>query len=277
MPQLAMLFRQYPLDAHVFFTGPLCSSVPFDGVNPSGHLHLLRKGTLRITHPDGSALAFAEPTAIFYARPMAHTLQPGPETELICAEFRFGDLTRNPITRSMPQTLALPLAALPALSPAVALLAEEAQQHRPGRQTALDRLGEYLLILLLRHLIETQALNAGAVAGLADARLQKVLTAVHEAPARPWTVATMAHTAGMSRSRFAHHFCATIGMTPMDYVADWRIALTQNLLLRGRALKAIAAEIGYASPATLARVFVRRTGQSPGRWLAAANAGRDNL
>jgi hypothetical protein len=76
----------------------------------------------------------------------------------------------------------LPLASHPALAPICNLVFGEAFSERGGRQEALNRLLDYLLILIVRHVVDTGRVSTGVLAGLADSRLAKALTAIHEAP-----------------------------------------------------------------------------------------------
>jgi transcriptional regulator GlxA family with amidase domain len=126
---------------------------------------------------------------------------------------------------------------------------------------------EILLIRLLRFCLDQGIAKGGALSGLADPRLAKVLTAMHENPARQWELSEMASTAGMSRARFAVHFREVTGETPANYLASWRISLAQRLLRAGRPLKHVSIEVGYGSPSSFTRAFVRKIGTSPRSWL----------
>jgi hypothetical protein len=44
----------------------------------------------------------------------------------------------------------------------------------PGRQAALDRLAEYVLILLLRDMAGRELIQSGTLRGLSDERLSKL-------------------------------------------------------------------------------------------------------
>lgn len=105
------------------------------------------------------------------------------------------------------------------------------------------------------------------LAGLADPRLAKALTAMFDDPTHPWGLSEMAGRAGMSRARFAVHFREVTGDTPADFLASWRITLAQDLLRSGRPLKHVAQEVGYGSASALTRAFVRKIGQPPSRWM----------
>lgn len=82
----------------------------------------------------------------------------------------------------------------------------------------------------------------------------------------------MAARAGMSRSAFAAAFKAAVGQPPADYLADWRLSLAQTELRRGRQVKQIADELGYASAPALSRLFSQRLGCSPRQWLERSRA-----
>lgn len=76
----------------------------------------------------------------------------------------------------------------------------------------------------------------------------------------------------MSRARFAASFRQAVGTPPLDYLTDWRMAVAQTLLKRGKALKAVAPAVGYSSPAAFSRVFAKRVGVSALDWAPAQAA-----
>ncbi|MFZ2219636.1 MAG: AraC family transcriptional regulator, partial [Rhodoferax sp.] len=168
----------------------------------------------------------------------------------------------------LPPIVAVTTTRLPALTSTLDLLFAESAHALAGRQAAVNRLVEYLLIQLLRELGEQGEIGSGLLAGLADARLARVLTALHEDPARSWTLAQLADVAALSRARFAAHFLAVMGQTAMDYLTDWRLTRAQKRLLQGQPVKTVAGAVGYTSAAAFVRVFSRRVGQSPAAWAA---------
>jgi len=134
-----------------------------------------------------------------------------------------------------------------------------------------------VLLQLLRWLLDhpQQAqMPPGLLTGLADPQLSRTLTALHEAPGEPWSLAQMAQQAAMSRSAFAARFKAVVGDTPADYLAHWRLTLAQAHLRAGRSLKSIAHELGYANPSALSRVFAQKLGMSARDWREAVDEGR---
>lgn len=131
-----------------------------------------------------------------------------------------------------------------------------------------NHLTEVLLIQVLRDAIEHRLVDGGLMAGLDDQKLHKALVAMHEAPARNWTLDSLAATAGMSRARFAAHFSRCVGAPPGEYLASWRIGLACTLLRRGVPVKQVAAELGYANASALGRAFTQRVGAPPVTWVA---------
>src|SRR5262249_21723775 len=196
MDPFAALFAHVTPTARTFFTGNLCETMQFAH---AGHLHLFKAGALRVTQGGEADLELVEPTLLFFPRGRAHSFAVDPVrgADLVCATVELGGAEGNPIGQGLPECVVLPLAAHPALGPVCNLLVGEAFSEGGGRQTALDRLFEYLLILIVRHVVE----STGVLAGLADPRLAKALTAMHEAPKKPWKRADLAHVCGMSRAR----------------------------------------------------------------------------
>jgi AraC-like DNA-binding protein len=105
----------------------------------------------------------------------------------------------------------------------------------------------------------------GWAAGLNDPAVTAALHAIHRAPATPWTVATLAAEAGLSRAAFARRFAALAGQPPLGCLTWWRMTLAERLLRASDApLRSIAAQVGYASEFAFAHAFKRSHGTAPG-------------
>lgn len=274
MDRLSLLLQRFSLSAGAFYSGQICGVHNFERDTQRGHLHLVKRGPVKLTGGRDGTLRITEPSLLFMPRPDTHRLVADDRdgADVVCASILFGGGGRNPITDSLPSLVLVPLAELPGAQALLELLYEEAFSERCGRQAALDRLCELLLIRLLRHCMDQGITQGGTLAGLADARLAKALVALHEDPTRPWQLADMAALAGMSRARFAAHFREITGDTPADYLATWRITLAQGLLRTGRPLKHVAIEVGYGSSSALTRAFIRKIGQPPTHWLRQSQA-----
>lgn len=269
MDHLEPLFERFSLSARMFYSGQLCGGSPVLD-EQAGYLHLLRKGTLTVTHPKARPLVIKTPSILFFPRPHQHRVHGSEEegVELVCATVRFGVGMLNPLIASFPETFVAPLDALPELAPALELLFSEATSQFPGRQAAIDRLFEYVLMLLIRSVLNERLVDSGVLLGLADERLAKAIEAMHKHPETAWSLEQLAQRAGMSRARFAAHFRKVVGMTAFDYLTNWRLGVAQTMLRKGKSLKLISSAVGYGNATALTRVFTQRLGMSPSEWLA---------
>lgn len=269
MDHLALLLSHFALQAGVFYTGNICGIHDFDRDTQRGHLHLIQRGTVRLEGTERMAFEITEPTLVFLPRPDTHRLvaDNGAGADVVCGTVHFGGGGRNPITDSLPDVVLVELSQLHGIEKILDLMFEEAFADLRGRQAVLNRLCEVLIVLLLRHCIAHGLTQGGALAGLADARISPALHAIHEAPAKAWSLESLAREAHMSRARFALRFRQITGMTVADYLTSWRLMTAQRLLRNGMAPKAVAHEVGYANASALARVFTRTLGSAPLAWL----------
>jgi AraC-like DNA-binding protein len=269
MDRLAPFFERFSLTARTFFSGLLCGSTGDQVSEHAGHLHVLKKGRLKITRPDARQMVIDTPSIVFFPRPRLHRLHGSEQegTELVCATIEFGAGMLNPLIVSLPEPFVVPLDSLPELAPTLHLLFSEAFSVLPGRQAAIDRLFEYLFVLLIRSAMNARLIDSGILLGLSDSRLGRAIESMHTHPETSWSLEALAQSAGMSRARFAAHFRRVVGMTPFDYLTDWRLGVAQTMLRRGNSLKLIAAAVGYANATALTRVFTQRIGMSPSEWL----------
>lgn len=194
-----------------------------------------------------------------------HGRQDGPpEVRLLGGHFSFGSPNAALAVSLLPAMIHI--RGNPRLSLLVRLVCEEAD--RPGAASHLvqARLVEVLLVEALRA-EGVAALRPGLLRGLSDGRVAQALRAIHDAPGRAWTIGECARKAGMSRSAFFDRFARAVGMSPMEYILSWRMALAKEML-RGRSAKLdeVAHRVGYSSASTFSIAFSRHVGLAPGRY-----------
>lgn len=207
-------------------------------------------------------------TPELHADEVRHGTKTGPPSmRMLGGYFRFDRANKELLARFLPSAVLIRRGEPGAvrLRRVVELISEEAVEHRPGRDLILERLVEVLLVEALRFRpTETVKQEQGLLAGLADPALARALKHIHEDVARPWTVADLARTAGMSRATFAERFNRKVGMPPMQYLLEWRIAIAKDVLRRERApLAEVAEMIGYQSASAFSTAFSRHTGSPP--------------
>jgi AraC-like DNA-binding protein len=266
---LSPLLAHFSARARVFYTGTLCGGVTFDQAANAGFLHLLRSGSMKMRDASGHTVTVAEPTLIFYSRPLTHTIDTDPEVgaDLACASVEFDHQAFNPIASALPPRFQCGLDEIEESRALLDLLFGEAFAQRPGRAEVLNRLFELVLIQLLRTTITRGGGNASFLRGLAHPQLRKALNQVHGHPEQNWSLEGLAHCAAMSRSSFAETFRREVGQTPGEYLMRWRITTAQALLRRGAPLKLVGEQVGYGSQAGFLRAFKDAVGVSPTAWL----------
>jgi len=88
---------------------------------------------------------------------------------------------------------------------------------------------------------------------------------VHEDPAHHWSVSNLAEKAGMSRWAFTNHFQAVAGITPMQYVTNWRMRAAFEKLHTGKdSVALIVQQSGYQTEASFRKAFKNQLGIGPG-------------
>jgi AraC-like DNA-binding protein len=103
--------------------------------------------------------------------------------------------------------------------------------------------------------------------------LAQVLAVLHERPAEPWTVESLAKEVHVSRATLARRFAAVVGEPPLTYLTRWRMRrAAQRLKYSTDRVEAIAREVGYTSEYAFNRAFARHRGQPPGRYRRHAKA-----
>jgi len=150
-------------------------------------------------------------------------------------------------------------------TPFVALLAEEITREQPGQEAVLDRLLDLLLIATLRTwFTRPGAQSPGWYHAHSDPIVGAALKLLHDDPAHPWTVAALAAETHVSRACLARRFTALVGQPPMAYLANWRLALSADLLCHpGETIGSVAEKVGYGSSFALSAAFKRVRGISP--------------
>lgn len=159
-------------------------------------------------------------------------------------------------------------------SPLIPLLASEISKDEPGQQAVLDRLLDLLLIAVLRAwFARPEAEPPRWYRALADPVVGHAVRLLQNAPAHPWTVATLAAEIGISRAALARRFSELVGEPPIAFLTDWRLAMAADLLREpGATIGSVAEQVGYGSPFALSAAFKRVRGVSPQAYRTAATA-----
>ena len=205
----------------------------------------------------------------------------GAPTTIVCGSLSFDRASLKPITQLLPNFILMKAdqARTLALHNTVQALASEMAEQAPGSEVVATRLAEVLVIQLLRAHIasEVEWRNKGWLGAIFDPQVGAALSAVHDGVSTPWTVESLADTAGMSRSAFAVRFKELLGQTPLEYVTEWRMQKAMQLLeQRDKKLIDVARSVGYESGAAFSKAFKRVVGINPGEYLKGGFEGHGN-
>ncbi len=155
-----------------------------------------------------------------------------------------------------------------ALRWSVERMMQELREPQPGSSLVAQHLAHMMLVQALRlHMANGLRGGAGWLLALADKHVGVAITAMHEDPARRWTLQELAKHANMSRSIFALKFKSMVGSSPMEYLTRWRMLLAGDRLENsGDPISVIALSLGYESESAFSTAFKRVMGCSPRRY-----------
>jgi AraC-like DNA-binding protein len=196
----------------------------------------------------------------------------GAPTTVVCGSLSFDRASLKPITQLLPRFILIKAdqAHTLALHNTMQALASEMGQQAPGSEVVATRLAEILFIQALRtHIASGEGWrNKGWLRAIFDPQIGTALSAVHDSVSTPWTVESLAATAGMSRSAFAARCKELLGQTPLEYVTEWRMQKAMQLLQqRDKKLIDVARSVGYESDAAFSKAFKRVVGANPSEYL----------
>jgi AraC-like DNA-binding protein len=147
---------------------------------------------------------------------------------------------------------------------------------RPGQRALLSKMAEALFIEVLRRYMES--LPPGQTGWLAAARDPVVGSAVgllHHDLRHRWSVAELAARVGASRSVLGERFVQLLGVSPLAYLARWRLHSAARLLeTTRRTITQVADDVGYEADTAFSRAFKREFGRSPAQYRRSLQAVR---
>lgn len=280
-PALESLLSQLMLRVDVMDELYRCGSHFIDEPRSAfGVFHLIGDGQCEVeSHALDETLLLEPGDLVVFPHGDPHQLRAAPHgdmrsTRMICGELHFSSHGQHPLKHALPACFVVRAAHADALFRNLsAMMIEVVSVATPGRQVLLNKLADTLFTLAVCDYAQRHADRRGLFTALTDARICKVLQAVHERPGHPWTMQAMAALACMSRSAFAERFVQLMKIPPMQYVTQWRVSVAERMLRdRQLSVATIAEQLGYSSEAAFRRLFKRVSGICPGRIRAAGGA-----
>lgn len=187
---------------------------------------------------------------------------------LVCGHFAFDPNVGRILLDSLPPYIVIhgfQSADTGWIDDAMKFITQEVHEEAPGAEAIINRLSEILFIQTIRHY--ARGASTGLMAGLRDPQLGRALSALHANPSGAWTVESLAQQAGLSRTVFSERMRERVGMSPMQYLTQWRMELASRLLMKKNAnLGRVAPEVGYQSVGAFIKAFKKHYGVGPGRY-----------
>jgi AraC-like DNA-binding protein len=191
---------------------------------------------------------------------------------IICGFLACDARPFNPLLATLPRVLCLKKRTSrhsDVLEQFMSIALAESRVPRAGSEVVLARLSELMFVEIVREYVASlQGAEQGWLSGLRDEVVGRALVVLHGKPAHPWTLDELARTIGASRSTVASRFVEFVGVSPMQYLAQWRMQLAGNLLSETTTLAAVAEAVGYGSEAAFSRAFKKIVGVAPAIWRA---------
>jgi AraC-like DNA-binding protein len=200
------------------------------------------------------------------------TLNGGGECVTVSVHFNFDGHIPGIIFKNLPEAIHVP-----AMTAEAASLKMDIERFRfeflsksAGNDLVLHHLAPIILIQILRFYMQGGSGAQNWLTSLSDIRLLKTFEKIHGNFNKRWSLEELAKVAGMSRAGFAAHFKKTVGLTPGDYLANWRMQIACGLLRsEDRNVSAVAEAVGYESLTSFSNAFKRVVGCRPGAYRTA--------
>ncbi|MGW5682574.1 AraC family transcriptional regulator [Nonomuraea sp. NPDC003754] len=239
-------------------------------VFPHGAAHRLTDRPGSATVPLAAVLPQREPGG-------ARTVEidgPGAATTMLCGGLHYDGAAAAPLYQALPPVLVLDrklLESQPLLSGTLDLLAAEWQGGEPGGVLVALRAFELVFVLALR--VALRDLDKPVLHALRHPGISRALLAVQTRFAEPWTLASLAGEAGLSRSAFAASFRELVGEAPMRHLMARRMQEASRLLKESALPQSrIAERVGYQSEVGFHLAFRQWCGQTPGEYRRSGGA-----
>jgi len=190
-----------------------------------------------------------------------------PDVKLICGDFQLQSVSLSYINFCLPDIVHLTqsmFARENGMLEIFSLIKHEANSIDVGSEIAANTLTSYVMIHIIRYIMNNVPLDQGVLGALSDQKISKALNAFHDNIGDEWTVQGLASIAGMSRASFSEHFKKQVGETPIAYITRWRMDHARELLRHtNKKVFDIAKSCGYQNESAFSRAFKSQYGKAP--------------
>jgi len=287
MSFIQQIFSILNLQAEVFHNGQYCGSWAIDSSGSDYiNFHVITKGECYLTKPNDSSepMKLSVGDMLLLPRDSKHCLSDSKKvtatvnlapsisfmedtdsdaTGIVCGYFAYNNPFVKQVISYLPNFVVIKHADKnhAVLTNLIQALIAESTDATKGSTDVLAHIAEIILAIVLRDNIDTKE---GIVAANLHPKLSKSLVAFHQSPETKWTVESLAESAFMSRAAYSDLFKKVAGVTPIEYVSQFRIAKGYQMLSRKEgSILEVALACGYDSESSFSKAFKRILGMSP--------------
>jgi AraC-like DNA-binding protein len=197
------------------------------------------------------------------------TFNGGGDLFVVSVHFNFHGHIPKIIFKGLPRAIHVP-----AMSEEAASLRWDIERFRAeflsggiGNNLVLSHLAPIILVQILRHYLKSKTEAKNWLTSLSDNRILKAIESIHGNVKKSWSLDDLAKVSGMSRAGFAVQFKKKVGLTPGEYLANWRMQVACGLLQSGgESISIVAENVGYDSLSAFSTAFNRIVGCRPGSY-----------
>jgi len=184
---------------------------------------------------------------------------------LMCGLVDYEDAISHPIISALPKVFHISgIHDEDNIWLTVKLIDAEVARIKTTKSIIIDRLSEVLFVQLLHQFVSENEHLTGFLAALREPRLAQVLQLIHHSPEEHWTLDLFSDRCGMSRATLQRKFKAGLGVSPMNYLQQWRMSKAYQLVKHSSlTLDIIAERVGFADSRTFRTSFSRHFGVTP--------------
>jgi AraC-like DNA-binding protein len=195
----------------------------------------------------------------------------GEITRFVCGYMACDPRLSEVFLSGLPHIVKVPVSTEPSgqwLANSIRFSVNENGATPAGSNLVVSKLSELLFVETLRRYVNALPPDqTGWLAGARDPIIGQALAVLHNEPAHPWTVSSLARRTGLSRTRLAERFRHFLRESPMAYLTKWRLKLGADILQSTEdSVAEIASAVGYGSEAAFNRAFKREFASPPAQF-----------
>lgn len=183
----------------------------------AGALHLIEEGTAWLElRPGEPEVLQTGDLALIANGASHHVAAKSANARWITGTFEFDQLPRNALIDGLPALVVLrnpEVSGLEWFDVSRRLLLKERDTPTQGSSVMISRILDLMFVQILRAWAVGPQAEAGWLQAGLDADISRALDAIHAHPGRPWTTASLATEANLSRSSFVVRFRSVHGRT----------------------------------------------------------------